>query len=82
VALCMKYADPTSAPRTFALASTQLAIWLRHLDLSVEQAQLYERLASRVFHMDSSLSADPATLARNALGQPGLWTHGISGDLP
>jgi cyclic beta-1,2-glucan synthetase len=82
VALCMKYADPTSAPRTFALASTQLSIWLRHLDLSVEQAQLYERLASRVFSMDRSLGANPDVLARNTLGQSGLWTHGISGDLP
>ena len=82
VALCMKYADPTSAPRTFALAATQLAIWLRHLDLSVEQAQLYERLASRVFYMDRSLTADPPILSRNTLGQPGLWSHGISGDLP
>src|SRR6266850_4439129 len=82
VALCMKYADPTSAPRTFALAATQLSISLRHLGIAVEEAQLYERLASRVLYTDRSLAADPATLARNVLGQSGLWSHGISGDLP
>jgi len=82
IALCMKYADPTSAPRTFALAATQLSISLRHLGIPVEEAQLYERLASRVLYTDRSLAADPATLARNVLGQSGLWNHGISGDLP
>src|SRR5207245_2927233 len=43
---------------------------------------LFDRLASRVLFLDSSLRADPELLARNALGQPGLWAHRISGDLP
>src|SRR6185503_13951185 len=46
------------------------------------EAQLYERLASRVLYADRSLGADPSVLARNELGQSGLWSHGISGDLP
>jgi cyclic beta-1,2-glucan synthetase len=82
IALCMKYADPTSAPRTFALAATQLSISLRHLGISIDEAQLYERLASRVFYADRSLGPTPAVLQANTLGQPGLWSHGISGDLP
>ncbi|HYM82096.1 MAG TPA: glucoamylase family protein [Candidatus Limnocylindria bacterium] len=82
IALCMKYADPTSAPRTFALATTQGSIALRHLGIPVEEAQLYERLASRVLYTDRSLGAAAAVRARNTLGQAGLWTHGISGDLP
>ncbi|HEX5029980.1 MAG TPA: glucoamylase family protein [Candidatus Eisenbacteria bacterium] len=82
IALCMKYADPSSAPRTFALATTQLSIALRHLGMQVEEAQLYERLASRLLYADRSMGAEPAILARNVLGQSGLWSHGISGDLP
>jgi len=82
MALCMKYADPTSAPRTFALASTQLSITLRHLGISIDEAQLYERLASRVFHTDRSLGPTAEILQSNTLGQAGLWSHGISGDLP
>jgi cyclic beta-1,2-glucan synthetase len=82
IALCMKYADPTSAPRTFALAATQLSIRLRHLGIAVEEAQLFERLASRALYTDRSLAAGPEILARNHLGQPALWSHGISGDLP
>ncbi|HXL14562.1 MAG TPA: glucoamylase family protein, partial [Methylomirabilota bacterium] len=82
IALCMKYADPTSAPRTFALAATQLSISIRHLGITIDEAQLYERLASRVFYADRSLGAPPEILQSNTLGQSGLWSHGISGDLP
>ncbi len=82
VALCMKYADPTSASRSFSLAATQLGIAVRHLGISLEQAQLFERLASRVFYIDHSLRAAPELIARNVLGQSGLWPRGISGDLP
>src|SRR5437870_5778243 len=76
VALCMKYADPTSAPRTSALAATQLSISLRHLGIAIEEAQLYERLASRVLHTDRSLAAPSEQVARNQLSQSGLWSHG------
>jgi len=81
-ALALKYADPASSSRTFALAATQLGITLRHLGMANDEAQLYERLASRVFHADRSLAVDPEVAARNTLGQPGLWGHGLSGDLP
>src|SRR5439155_6064603 len=33
-------------------------------------------------YADRSLVATPDVLARNELGQSGLWGHGISGDLP
>ncbi|HYQ90322.1 MAG TPA: glucoamylase family protein, partial [Candidatus Binatia bacterium] len=82
IALCMKYADPTSAPRTFALAATQLSISLRHLGISIDEAQLFERLASRVLYADRSLGPTPEVLQANTLGQAGLWSHGISGDFP
>ncbi len=35
-----------------------------------------------MLHSDHSLRAGPELLARNQLGQEGLWPHGISGDLP
>ena len=70
------------AARTFALAFTHAQSALRHLGISSDDALLFERLASRVFYADRSLRAGPETLARNELGQEGLWPHGISGDLP
>ncbi|MFN7987339.1 MAG: glucoamylase family protein [Thermoanaerobaculia bacterium] len=80
--LAQKYHDFGFAARTFALAYTNARTSLVHLGISADEAQLYERLGSRVFFSDASLRADPETLARNSLGQPGLWGHGISGDLP
>ncbi len=82
IGLAQKFHDFGFAARTFALAYTNARISLGHLGISAEEAQLYERLGSRVFFSDSSLRADEETLARNSLGQPGLWGHGISGDLP
>ncbi len=82
VGLCRRYADPSSTARTLSLATTQLSISLRHLGLSVDEAQLYERLASRVFHADRSLLAPEEVIRSNTLGQADLWRHGISGDLP
>ncbi|HEX5632435.1 MAG TPA: glucoamylase family protein [Gemmatimonadales bacterium] len=81
-ALAQKYHDPSAAARTFALAFNQAQSTLRHLGITSDEAQLYERLASRVLYTDASLRAPPDVLARNVLGQPGLWAHGVSGDLP
>ena len=82
LAMAHKYHDPSAAARTFALAYTQAQSTLRHLGISSDEAQLCERLASRVLYTDASLRAGPEVLERNVLGQPGLWAHGISGDLP
>ncbi len=82
LALANKYHNPSAAARTFALAFTQAQSMLRHLGITSDEAQLYERLASRVLHIDASMRAGPEILERNVLGQPGLWGHGISGDLP
>jgi cyclic beta-1,2-glucan synthetase len=82
ISLAEKYDDPTSAARAFALAATQTQMRLRHLGISTDEAQLYERLASRVLWTDASLRAAPTFLAGSTLGQSGLWSHGISGDQP
>ena len=81
-ALARKYHDPGSAARTFALALTDAFSGLRHLGISADEAVLFERLASRVLGTDRSLCASAEAVAGNQLGQPGLWPHAISGDLP
>ena len=82
LAMAQKYHDPNAAARTFALAFTQAQSTLRHLGISSDEAQLFERLASRVMYIDASMRARPEVLGLNVLGQSGLWGHGISGDLP
>ena len=82
LALAEKYDDSAAAARAFALASSQTGMRLRHLGISADEARLYERLASRVLWTDGALRAPAALRADNALGQPGLWALGVSGDLP
>jgi cyclic beta-1,2-glucan synthetase len=82
LALALKYADPGAAARTFELAASHAASIQKKLGIGLPEAQLYERLASRLFHADRSLAASPEAMAQNELGQPGLWPFGISGDLP
>jgi cyclic beta-1,2-glucan synthetase len=81
-ALAQKYHDPGAAARAISMASTHAEVSLQHLGLESDDAQLFERLASRVLYADRSLRASPEIRARNVLPQSGLWGHGISGDLP
>jgi len=82
LALAQRYRDPSATSRTFAMAFAHAQSALRHLGVSSEDAMLFERLASRVLYGDASLRAGTDVVARNVLGQEGLWGHGISGDLP
>ena len=45
-------------------------------------AQIYGRLATSVIYANAARRAAPSIIARNQLGQSGLWRFGISGDLP
>jgi len=82
IAIAEKYDASSSAARAFTLSRTQTQMRLHHLGISRAQAQSYERLASRVLWSDGTLRPPAELLSANTLGQPGLWTHGISGDLP
>ena len=81
-ALAQKYRDPVAAMRAFTLALAHQQSTLHHLAITADDALLFERLASRVLFLDSSLLGSRSVLERNHLGQPGLWRHSISGDLP
>ncbi|MEQ1756980.1 MAG: glucoamylase family protein [Vicinamibacterales bacterium] len=81
-ALAQKYHQAGAAARAFALSLTHVQSDFHHLGISADDAVLFERLASRVLGTDGSLRAPASVLAANELGQPGLWPHSISGDLP
>jgi cellobiose phosphorylase len=81
LALARKYSDGSAASRAFSMAFTHVHITLQHLGVSDEHAILFDRLASRVFGSDPTLSS-PGDLAANQFGQQNLWGFGISGDLP
>ena len=77
-----KYQSPRMVDRAFDLAWTHNQVTLRHLDVSEAEAQLYGRLAGALVFNDSSRRANPGVLRNNRRGQSGLWSFGISGDLP
>ena len=55
---------------------------LRHLDVDVEEAANFQRLAAPILYSDSRFRPPSDTINRGAGPQSGLWPHSISGDLP
>ncbi len=82
LALLEKYCDRHFVERAFEMAWFQSQEVLRHLNATEADAQVYGRLASSVIYSNALRRAAPSVIARNQLGQSGLWRFGVSGDLP
>jgi len=82
LALLEEYGDRHFVERAFEMAWFHSQEVLRHLNASEADAQIYGRLASSVVHTHALRRAAPGIIARNQLGQSGLWRFAISGDLP
>ena len=80
--LANKYRQPGTFERVATSAATQAQVQLRNLGIEADEAHLFQRLANRVLYSDPSLRPPADLLARNERGAPGLWAHGILGDLP
>ncbi len=77
-----KYCDRHFIERAFEMAWFQSQEVLRHLSVDEADAQLYGRLAASLIYANTLRRAAPSVIARNRLGQSGLWRFGVSGDLP
>src|SRR5207253_3273558 len=82
IALSEKYREPQIFDRESRLAWTWAQVEMNHLRIDPDEAHLFQRLAGRVLYSDPSLRPRPHVLALNLLTQSGLWSQGISGDLP
>jgi cyclic beta-1,2-glucan synthetase len=82
LALLDKYCDRHFVDRAFEMAWFQSQEVQRHLNATEADAQVYGRLAGSIIYGNALRRAAPSVIARNKLGQPGLWRFGISGDLP
>jgi cyclic beta-1,2-glucan synthetase len=80
--LTEKYRDIRSAQRAIDLAWTGSQLELRDLGISPEEAVTLERLASRLLLTDPNSPLKIKTPVENGLQYSGLWSIGISGDLP
>ncbi len=81
-ALIMKYKDLNASIRVLELAWAYAQLEIRHLRIHQEEVQLFQKLASRILYPHSQLRIVQERLKKNNLGQSGLWSQGISGDLP
>jgi len=77
-----KYRQPDTFERESSLAWMYAQVQLHHLQITQDEAHLFQRLANRMLYNDRTLRTTPKELAANRLGPAGLWAHGISGDLP
>ncbi|MDG4603611.1 MAG: glucoamylase family protein [Defluviicoccus sp.] len=80
--LADKHRDSTAFERAATLAWTQAQVQLHHLGIDPGEATLFQRLAGHVVYAAPTLRPSSDAIRRGAGRQPGLWVHGISGDLP
>jgi cellobiose phosphorylase len=81
IALAEHFQNFEPIDQAFSEAGTRCADQLRKLGLTPDDIALFNRLAGSVIYTSAALRQSDA-VAANRLGQPGLWPHGISGDLP
>ncbi len=77
-----KHRDTAAVGRAATLAWTQAQVQLHHLGIDQLEAGLFQRVAGHLLNAGPTLRPSSDTILRGAGGQPGLWSMGISGDLP
>ncbi|ART63397.1 GH36-type glycosyl hydrolase domain-containing protein [Kushneria marisflavi] len=82
VALIDRHHDAGALERVKTLAWTQAQVQLRHLDITLDEAADFQRLAAPILYHDARFRAPEPTLIRGLSRQSDLWAMGISGDLP
>jgi cyclic beta-1,2-glucan synthetase len=80
--LVAKYQRQESADRGFEMAWTRAQLEFRYLNAGPAAAHRFNELASHLLYPNWRLRPPSDRLLRNRLGQPALWSLGISGDLP
>ena len=81
VELVAKYRRPGAVAQAFELAWTRSQLEFRYLGIGTARAHRFQELAGYLLYPNIRLRS-PDRVARNRLGQSGLWALGISGDLP
>jgi cyclic beta-1,2-glucan synthetase len=82
LSLVDKLGSEAAFQRVKTLSWARAEVQLRNMGLGFEDTQLFQEIAECVLYSGASLRAPRDLLDNNRLGQPALWSHGISGDLP
>ncbi len=78
--LAHKYHELSILRRVFASAWSHSDVQLRHEQFSLRQLHAFHRLAHAFLYNIERFRASGDILAKNSMGQSGLWRFGISGD--
>jgi cellobiose phosphorylase len=79
--LAGRFSDSRAVDRVFDDAVSATRALLAELNLTQDDAALFQQLAAHII-FTSPLLRSRVSVAGNRLGQPSLWPHAISGDLP
>ena len=81
LALAAKYRRVGMVTQAFEMMWTRSQLEFRYLGIGAARAHRFQELASYLLYPNIRLRS-PERIARNHMGQSGLWALGISGDLP
>ena len=82
VGLADKYHDPITFQRISTMAWTHAQVQCYHLNVTADEANLFQYLADGLIYSDATLRPTSDVLRRGKGSARDLWRHGISGDRP
>ncbi|MET0497820.1 MAG: glucoamylase family protein [Steroidobacteraceae bacterium] len=77
-----KHQHANAYVRAATLSWTQAQVQLRHLGMTAEESNLFQRIAGHVLYADASMRPSSAAIQRGSGSRAALWAQSISGDLP
>ena len=77
-----RHSQDAAYDRAMTLAWTQAQIQLRHLQIAMQDAHLFQTLGSHLIYTNAALRLPSDMLIQNLGPQSSLWPCGISGDRP
>ena len=82
LALASRYRNWALIEHSFHQANIAAQAWLGKQEISTQAFKDTLQLLSSLLYSHKGVRASPETISANHLGQPGLWSFGISGDYP
>ncbi|MFA6669937.1 MAG: glucoamylase family protein [Bacillota bacterium] len=82
ISLAAKYHNPASIDRAFDLALTRSQVETTYLNLRAGEIKTYQNMISQIVFASPARRKYQDIIRKNAKGQSGLWSYGVSGDIP
>ncbi|WP_236617245.1 GH36-type glycosyl hydrolase domain-containing protein [Thermoanaerobacter kivui] len=82
VKIAGKYKDENAVERAFEMAWTRSRVELDYLNLKPRELGLLQKMLSHLLYISPQRKLRESLIIKNTKGQSGLWSYGISGDIP